>query len=232
MVLTTTLSGENARTTVWRFLAKFASLIVCTLHCFDRVIFKGHLALSAPNELERFVDYVLKVRRSHFMNVIAPGYSDQLVEHAKQVAAAAGRTYLYRCGSFRKDQWAEQLIREQRLERGLVGDRFAKLNWPAVLNRYAHQVHPLLHKVLDRYRVRWVVDQAEFATDLLFTSPTALAGLYQKLLQFATVTFTPPGDSNGSDPPGGILSASVTNNHTRFAPEGNRYLPAMTKNVP
>jgi len=40
--------GENAMTTAWRFLVKFASLIVCTLHCFDRVIFKGHLALAAP----------------------------------------------------------------------------------------------------------------------------------------------------------------------------------------
>ena len=31
--------------TLSRFLIKFASLIVCTLHCFDRVIFKGHLAV-------------------------------------------------------------------------------------------------------------------------------------------------------------------------------------------
>jgi hypothetical protein len=46
--------------TVWPFLVKFASLIVCTLHCFDRVIFKGHLALSAPCELEYFVDRILK----------------------------------------------------------------------------------------------------------------------------------------------------------------------------
>ena len=104
-------------TTVWPFLTKFASLIVCTLHCFDRVIFKGHLALAAPSELELFVDCVLKVRRSHFMNVIAPGYSQQLVEHAQRIAAKAGRTYLYRTGSFRKDQWAERLLREERIER-------------------------------------------------------------------------------------------------------------------
>jgi hypothetical protein len=81
-------------TTVWRFLAKFASLIVGTLHCFDRVIFKGHLALSAPKELERCVDYVLKVRRSHFMNVIAPGYANQLIEHAQSVAARAAHVSL------------------------------------------------------------------------------------------------------------------------------------------
>jgi signal transduction histidine kinase len=69
-------------TTVWRFLTKFASLIVCTLHCFDRVIFKGHLAMAAPSELERFVDWVLKVRRCHFMNDLAPQWSERLVDHA------------------------------------------------------------------------------------------------------------------------------------------------------
>jgi hypothetical protein len=275
-------------TTVWPFFTKFASLIVCTLHCFDRVIFKGHLALAAPSQLELFVDCVLKVRRSHFMNVIAPGYAQQLVEHAQRLATKAGRTYLYRTGSFKKDRWAERLLREQRIERGLVGilctletcnsfqlipgegrprlisrprqqrvlyyyfldpqlglihvrlqtwlpftlqvyvnghdwlaqqlarlglgfvlqhnaftqlddpaqaqrqaDRFAKLRWPVILNRYAHQVNPLLHQALRRYQVRWVVDQAEFATDLLFQSPAALSGLYQKLLAFATLTFTP-----------------------------------------
>jgi hypothetical protein len=59
--------GETAMTTAWRFLVKFASLIDGTLHCFDRIIFKGHLALAAPCELEYFVDCVLKVRRTDFM---------------------------------------------------------------------------------------------------------------------------------------------------------------------
>ncbi len=35
--------------TVWRFLAKFTNLIVCTLHCFDRVLFKGHLLTHWEN---------------------------------------------------------------------------------------------------------------------------------------------------------------------------------------
>lgn len=274
--------------TVWRFLTKFTSLIVCTRHCFDRVIFKGHLAMASPRELERFVDYVLKVRRSHFIKVLAPGYSDRLLEHAQRFAKKAGRTYLYRTGLFRKDHWAEQLIREQRIERGLVGilctqetcnsfklvpgdhrprfvscpraqrvlyyyfldpqlglihvrlqtwapftlpvyvnghdwlaqqmvrlglgfvqkhnaftqlddpvqaqrqaDRFARLDWHKILGRYGRLVNPLLSQDLACYGVRWVVDQAEFATDLLFRSPAALTGLYHKLLQFATVTFTP-----------------------------------------
>jgi hypothetical protein len=276
--------------TVWQFVTKFASLIICTLHCFDRVLFKAHLPMAAPRELERFVDYVLRIRRSHFIKTVAPQWSDLLVRHAQQAAAKAGRTYLYRTGSFKKDQWAEGLLREQRIEGGLVGvlctletcnsfvlvpaperprfvskprqqrvlywyfldrelglihvrlqtwapftlqvyvnghdwlaqqlarlkigfvlkhnaftqldepakvqrqaDRFARLDWAKILGRYAQRVNPLLRprRELACYRLRWVVDQAEFATDLVFKSPAALAGLYRKLLEFASLTFTP-----------------------------------------
>src|SRR5450432_400227 len=280
--------GENAMSSVWSFLVKFSSLIVCVLHCFDRVIFKGHLAMASPAELERFVDYVLRVRRCHFIKVLAPQWSEALVEHAKRWARKHKRTYLFRKGSFKKDQWAEGLIREQRIERGLVGilctqetcnsftlvpgekrprfiskprqqnvlyyyfldpqlglihvrlqtwapftlqvyvnghdwlaqqmvrlgmgfvlkhnaftqlddpaktqrqaDRFAKFDWTKILTRYGRLVNPLLRQELSGYKVRWFVDQAEYATDLLFKSPSALSGLYQKLLQFAILTFTP-----------------------------------------
>lgn len=273
---------------VWSFLVKFASLIVCKLDCFDRVIFKGHLPLSSAKELERFVDYVLEVRRKDFMKKLAPRYSEELVEHARRWARRAGRIFLYRTGKFRKDEWAQELIRAHGISEGLVGilctqetcfsfqlargenrprfisrprqqrvlyyyfldrrfglmhvrlqtwlpftlqvyvnghewlaqqmnrqqlgfvqkhnaftqlddaakaqriaDRFAKLAWPKILNRFAHQVNPLLRNLLKIYRVRWVVDQAEFATDLLFTNPPALAGLYQKLLDYAVLTFSP-----------------------------------------
>src|SRR5271163_2899604 len=37
----------------------------------------------------------------------------------------------------------------------------------------------------------WVIDQAEFATDVLFVSKNALAGLYLRLLEFAVLTFSP-----------------------------------------
>jgi hypothetical protein len=275
-------------TTVWRFLVKFASLIACTLHCFDRVIFKGHRALAAPCKLEYFVDCVLKVRRTYFMKTIAPQYSERLVEHAQSWARRVQRTYTYRTGQFRKDEWAQKLTREQGITEGLVGilctpetgpsfklapgpkrpqfvnaprqqrvlyyyfldpqfglihvrlqtwlpfpvqvyvnghewlaqqmvqkqlgfvqqhnaftqlddpahaqrlaDRFAKLNWSKILDRWARQVNPLLRELFPNYPVHWVVDQAEFATDLLFTRREALAGLYRKLLDYAVVTFSP-----------------------------------------
>ena len=248
----------------------------------------GHLALAAPRQLEYFVDCVLKVRRSDFMKTIAPQYSERLVEHAQNWARKAQRTYEYRTGSFRKDEWAQKLIRDQGLVEGLVGilctqetcssfklvpgpkrpqflpaprqqrvlyyyfldpqfglihvrlqtwlpftvqvyvnghewlaqqmvqhqlgfvqqhnaftqldqpqqaqrlaDRFAKLDWSKILDRWAHQVNPLLRELFAGYPVHGVVDQAEFATDLLFTSREALAGLYRKLLDYAVVTFSP-----------------------------------------
>jgi hypothetical protein len=274
--------------TLSRFVTKFTSLIVAVLSCFDRVIFKGHLALAAPCELEYFVDRVLKVRRSDFMKTLAPQYSDRLVQHAQDWAQKAGRTYEYRTGQFRKDEWAQDLIRDQGISEGLVGilcaqetcasfalvpgpqrpqfvsrnrqqrvlyyyfldpefglihvrlqtwlpftvqvyvnghewlaqqmvqkklgfvqqhnaftqlddpvqaqrlaDRFAQLDWSKTLNRWAQQVNPLLSELFPGYPVHWVVDQAEYATDLLFQSRTALSGLYRALLDYAVRTFTP-----------------------------------------
>ena len=58
-----------------------------------------------------------------------------------------------------------------------LADRFAKLNWPRILDRWARQVNPLLDQLLSGYSVHWVVDQAEYATDLLFKSRAALAGV-------------------------------------------------------
>ena len=103
--------------TLSRFVSKFTGLIVAVLSCFDRVIFKGHLALAAPRELEYFVDCVLKVRRSDFMKTLAPQYSDRLIEHAQARARKAGRTYEYRTGQSRKDEWALNLVRDQ----GILG---------------------------------------------------------------------------------------------------------------
>jgi hypothetical protein len=44
------------------------------LHSFDRVIFKGHLSLAAPSQLENYVDLDQKVRRGAFMKITVPWY--------------------------------------------------------------------------------------------------------------------------------------------------------------
>src|SRR5512143_1611436 len=222
------------------------------------------------------------------MKTIAPEYSDRLIEHAQKWARKSGRTYEYRTGQFRKDEWARSLIRDQGISEGLVGilctqetcpsftlvpgpkrpqfvsrprqqraryyyfldpqfgliyvrlqtwlpftvqvyvnghewlaqqlvqkqlgfvqqhnaftqlddpiqaqrlaDRFAQLDWPSILDRWARQVNPLLRELFPGYPVHWVVDQAEYATDLLFRSRAALAGLYRVLVDYAVRTFTP-----------------------------------------
>ena len=70
-------------------------------------------------------------------------------------------------------------------------DRFAKLPWPKILERYARQVNPLLHAELKGLSHYWVIDQAEYATDVRFASRHALAGLFGRLLAFALLTFSP-----------------------------------------
>jgi len=70
-------------------------------------------------------------------------------------------------------------------------DRFAKLPWPRILERYARQVNPLLHTEFKGMSHYWVIDQAEYATDVCFVSKHALAGLFERLLAFALLTFSP-----------------------------------------
>lgn len=70
-------------------------------------------------------------------------------------------------------------------------DRFAKLPWPKILERYARAVNPLLQAELQGLSHYWVIDQAEYATDVCFRSRHALAGLFGRLLEFALLTFSP-----------------------------------------
>ena len=274
--------------TVCSFVTKFASLISWSLSCFDRVIFKGHLPFSYVAQFENFVDYVLKMRRADFMEVIAPEWSERLVAHAKAFADQCGRLYEYYQGDIDKHAWAKEQLHQKPLTQGLIGilcvmetcptfklapgdgrpcfvsrqvpqrvlyyyfwdkdlglmhvrlqtwapftcqiyvnghdyvmqqlkqrglrfekidnafvqledakeaqriaHRFAKLPWPKILEKYARLVNPLLHKELKPLSHYWVIDQAEFATDLLFESKHALAGLYLRLLELALLTFSP-----------------------------------------
>jgi hypothetical protein len=275
-------------TKVSTFLARFSTLISWTLSCFDRVIFKGHLPISRPADFARFVDQVLKVRRTEFLAVVGPRWSDRVVAHSKSLAEQAGRPWEYRAGGIDKDAWAKTQLRAHPVGDGLVGvlcvmeacptfklapgrdrpgwvrrtvpqrvlyyyfldkdlglihvrlqtwapftcqvyangheylarqltaagssfeqvdnafvgladpaaaqrlaDRFAKLPWPKILDRYARRVNPLLRAELATQTHYWVVDQAEYATDVRFTSPHTLAGLFTRFLEFAVLTFSP-----------------------------------------
>jgi hypothetical protein len=64
-------------------------------------------------------------------------------------------------------------------------DRFAKQNWPKLLGQLAQQFNPLVGQELRGQDYYWVMDQAEYATDVLFGDRPALAGLYPRLVEHA-----------------------------------------------
>lgn len=80
--------------------------------------------------------------------------------------------------------WIDDQQRAQRL-----ADRFARRHWPRMLSAFARRVNPLLKTLLRGMDYYWVTEQAELATDVMFQSPTALAGLYENLLKHATHCF-------------------------------------------
>src|SRR5260221_2077144 len=103
------------------FVAKFASVISWVLSCFDRVIFKGHLPISRPAEFERFVDYVLKIRRADFLEDVGPKWSQRLVDHSKGFAQESGRPWAYYPGEIDKDAWAKEQLALAPIREGLIG---------------------------------------------------------------------------------------------------------------
>jgi hypothetical protein len=273
--------------TLSRFVAKFTSLIVAVLSCFDRVIFKGYLPITNGPALEGFVDHILKIRRCDFM-AFAEKQSEFLVEHAKRLAREAGAEFHHLQGKPRKDKLVDEILRKRPILEGLIcvlccmecdssfkliygqgrprlvnkrrqqrvlyfyfldpelglihlrlptwfpfsvqvyvnghswlaqqmlkrrlgfnqqdnaftalddpqaaqelADSFAHLDWTKILKGLVHQVNPLMNERWFRsLSYYWVVDQAEFATDLIFTSREALAGLYPRLLDHAAVNFS------------------------------------------
>ena len=58
--------------------------------------------------------------------------------------------------------WIEDIERAQRF-----ADRWASVNWPAVLNRYASKVNPLMGSLLGRMQYYRVTSQCEHATDVM-----------------------------------------------------------------
>jgi hypothetical protein len=70
-------------------------------------------------------------------------------------------------------------------------NRFCHLNWVKILQGWARLVNPLLGQDwLGQADYYWVIDQAEYSTDVLFASATALAELYPRLLHHAVLNFS------------------------------------------
>ena len=81
--------------------------------------------------------------------------------------------------------WIEDPQRAQRFFNG-----FVKKNWPSILHGLAKAFNPLLGDLLQNMSYYWVIEQAEFATDLMFFDRLTLKPLYQELLKHATLCFS------------------------------------------
>jgi hypothetical protein len=68
-------------------------------------------------------------------------------------------------------------------------DRLASVDWPAILSGYAKQVNPLMGSLLGPMEYYWVTAQCEYATDVMFRSPSDLNELYPKLLSHSMQYF-------------------------------------------
>jgi hypothetical protein len=68
-----------------------------------------------------------------------------------------------------------------------LADRFCKQNWPKLLGELARQFNPLLGDLFQGRDYYWVVDQAEFSTDVVFDNALSLKALYPRLVQHATL---------------------------------------------
>jgi hypothetical protein len=101
------------------FTQRFAASIVTLLHCHDRVLFKGYLPFGDDARLNGFVDHGLHMRRKDFLPFVE-GHSDALVAHAKALGAQSGAPYHYLQGLHAKEQFIRDIIRERRLDEGLV----------------------------------------------------------------------------------------------------------------
>ncbi len=72
-----------------------------------------------------------------------------------------------------------------------LANRFVRLKWVNILDRWAKEVNPLLQEDwLQGQGYYWVIDQAEYSTDVLFTDRATLAELYPPLLEHACLHFS------------------------------------------
>lgn len=69
-------------------------------------------------------------------------------------------------------------------------DRQQRTDWDGLLNRLVRRWHPA-HRTLfpDPLDYYWSAEETEWATDLMFRSPEALANVYPHFLHYATTTF-------------------------------------------
>jgi len=83
--------------------------------------------------------------------------------------------------------WLQDVPASQRLM-----ERLLRFRWAEFLRPLARQVHPLLRRLLQGFPAQyyWSMIESEWATDVMFASPQALARVYPSLVAGALTTFS------------------------------------------
>jgi hypothetical protein len=68
-----------------------------------------------------------------------------------------------------------------------ISDTFVSLDWPHILDRYAHLVNPFLKTTLNGYSYYWTTAQSEYSTDVMFKSAEDLRELAPRLMHHSTL---------------------------------------------
>jgi hypothetical protein len=71
-----------------------------------------------------------------------------------------------------------------------LADQLCRYKWRRFLDVLAKRVNPLLKGLLKECDYYWVIDQVEFATDVIFKDRQLLQPLYRRLLEHATLAFS------------------------------------------
>ena len=111
-------------------------------------------------------------------------------------------------------------------------DKFAHRRWPRVLDTFARRVNPHL-PILRRLGFGgyyWVIDQAEYATDVLFRDPADLAALFPALVELAMTALSADDVMRFlGRKPHGNFQGQVTTDHKRRK-EGRRVKHCLKSN--
>jgi hypothetical protein len=123
--------------------------------------------------------------------------------------------------------WLQDAAGAQELMDGLL-----RLDWVAFLDKIARQANPVLEEILRGYRVPyyWSAYETEWASDVMFRCPSALAAIYPALARGAITAY---GSSNvlrflGKRFPANFVG-EVTSDYRR-RPEGLRVKHAVASN--
>jgi len=100
------------------FLSKHCNKIRGVLECFDRVIIKGHLPISRPDQMEDFIAHHGLLIKD-FQRFVKK-HSQDLVDGIKRYAEEVGRPYIYCNHAMRNEAEAKAIAERDGISSGLI----------------------------------------------------------------------------------------------------------------